>query len=485
MPTDKTQLLQKETQRNAAAVPSGTSKNLVRSLLGLPERRSLKAGSYTPMPPVGFRYPEISDDRKITSSPLSFGATEDISEEIMEQQGENSTVFRNFNPHPLPPYAKHKEDSAQTHFTTEKTQAESRRDFQEKDNRDNELSAMSMEQQEIEGFGTSGKKQTFTSGSDAVHAELTAGNKKQKKATAHTDQDKRQAKTIPSSLPETDHPDSMEKSKQRPEPETVTSTVRNSPTVQQEIEVPGISEEKQVFTSLSDAAHVDLMAGSKKQNEATSHTGQDKRQAETVPSSLPATNHPVSVLAVAREKSKQQPKPGKYPHTEQTKPETVTGEVRNSPTVQQELQMPGNAKSASAAVGQITPIAVAGTQKLSPVAHNNVPQDLSATAGIDKGKTSPAAFTPQGAPLAGTDKIAQLRQSFHELMTKKLDEQKKINDQTTVSEPSPSQEDESRQQPAIHQVVVVQRSGGARGKMQPAAYWERSYAGRSWMKMVR
>lgn len=445
MPTNQTQLQQKETQ--TADNPSVTSKTLVRTLLGLPERQQMGVISHAPVPPVEFRYETASGDRKIISASQTFNTADDTygkARQQQEQQGESIAVFKDYNPASLHPHAEHKEDSAQPYFKAEEKPTENRHVSHETENRGIEPPARSMQQRVENSKKNLSGIQTGTVGKTADRSTV-PGQKK----TART-----------------------------------TSKDKDSPPVQQEIEVPGVSEEKQVFPSLADTTHVDLMAGSKKQKTATVHIDQDRRQAETTPS-LTEANYPVSVPTASREMNKQQPKPDKPPLPEQSKKETATSKVRNLSTVQHEFQVPGNANNADDAVIHRKPTDVAGAQKQSQIALTNPAQDPSAAAKIHQDKTSPAIFTPQGAPLEGTDKIDQLRRSFHELMTKKLAEQKKLNDQTPVSEPFPSQEENHQQQPVIQQVVVVQRSGVARGKRQPAAYWERSYTGRSWMNMVR
>ncbi|MBU4261466.1 MAG: hypothetical protein KKC76_06235 [Proteobacteria bacterium] len=264
----------------------------------------------------------------------------------------------------------------------------------------------------------------------------------------------------------------------------------------QEIAIPGRSTVRQFFAALATAANDTelpaadqpptpssqpgtLPAGQTRQESAAMVHGKRPvpRQGGTEPAPPPADRQTPGTSAAF---SAAAPNMGA---TLQTAHTVTTASAQATQPVAEQRSQPRVSAGNSTEHGRLTAIAAAANEiKPALVARQgqqHPPVQAQVEPGAEKFNTS---VTPARRPDAdGVRQIEELRRTFYELVSKKnTAAEAHGNEQNTAVEA------ETPPQTPVQQVVVINRTAGARNRGRvPSAFWERSYMARTTLKMIR
>ncbi len=438
MPTDKT-----------ADMADKQQNTLLRALLGLPESRQENAACQTSVPPVVFHYQETAQGRNTSIAPHALesathlSAASSASKEIDQPCSDKVEV----EPHPPAPSFRHEDVRSNERPLSYANQHEAQAAdhiFNHGDDDKNSLRLTEVKPTPAEIISPAAPTQN--TGKHTTPTTLGETARGQRHGEAETTA----AKTTSAPPPLTGQllPDKVTQTKTSPL--VATGEIQISPLVATgEIQMPGVSMEKQVFPLLEAGPPVDLQAESRAQQQEASASLSEATQTHFLSGSIDT-------------QSQQSSEQDTSSHTMGI---SATDNSLFRADRQENTQQVTAQKSIQAKPGEVS---------LTP-----------ATASLSPKMTEETLFTPQESTSADAEEIAELRQSFHRLMVKKLAEQQEQNKQHTASEEPTSREEEVKEQPAMQQVVVVQSNTAPRRNRQTAAFWERSYSGRSMLKMIR
>lgn len=523
-------------------------KNLLRSLLGLPTSRQLDASCQASAPPMAFNYEETAEGRSFYSGQHGFESEEDISapESIREEIGQPypGTVEVERQP-PAPSFVNENARPNELHSYSEQNEAHAFGNSSNKGDIDKSSQAVNQSTETANSMNKASNSlggmrevtvdreisQTITKpeaaeaaianpapGGQMLTSTKTPVEQRPPVAATQTSVDtvsqKGEMSTTPTTLEKTareqvlhrvTEPATTKTTSAIPAPtrqfltDNVLQVDTNSSTATEEIQVPGTSLAKQLFPSLLEGPPVDLQAGSQghKKSSTVSASRQPKEEpallSETPPADLQtgSQDHKKSSTVSASRQPKEEPALLAESNQTNSLPGSIDTQSQRLRVQDKSSANPGPSVTVSGK--NSIPSRTAQLEKKQGFAAKNRVQEsspemsqiLPAAVASPEEMPRQAIFTAQGATHADSEKVVQLRQSFHQLMVKKLANRQEQNKQHTAPEEPYAREEEAKEQPAIQQVVVVQRNAASRRSRQTAAFWERSYSGRSWLKMIR
>ncbi|RJX31902.1 MAG: hypothetical protein C4531_06835 [Desulfurivibrio sp.] len=259
----------------------------------------------------------------------------------------------------------------------------------------------------------------------------------------------------------------------------------------QELSIPGRSTARQVFAALAAVDQEKLLAADQPPavtgHSATLPAGPDRQESAAVAPGerfLPHQPRPEP----ARPAGDRQPLRTSGPaaaaaHAHALMPQepaaTLTVAQAAGPAAVRQDTPPLSRTAGLAGPGKESKRAVAGREVQPALAFRQPQPPAQAETGAAKFST---AVTPATRPDGdGARQIEELRRTFYELVSKKAT----VSEARESEQPSRT-EDQTPARPPLQQVVVINRSSAARSRgREPYAFWERSGMARATLKMIR
>ena len=441
MPPEDVNRLNSRTQLNDADGRPRIPKSLIHSLLGLPENTKGLLRCQASVPPVSFRYG--SDLAAIMAQP---GATSFALPDITANTPRDNAI---------PPAASSpsSKDTSQTRSILnepDKAAALSRANQQNENQHvllqeNNKQAADKLSLQHQQSMQESSKKETLADAASPPAAPLFHRR--------ITKPEKREAK---GGNFKKDHEPALHSHNHQAAAKADAQTIRHK----EELTIPGFSPEKRIFPLLSSLMDKTL-AGSEKPS-AARLTASDDSNPEAAP-----------IGFYAKERS---------PHRRPAAKKSILSEAKQKDVTftRHFHQAPSEDKirrNSAVAPGSNNHDALQEEKRHAPLANIDiVPFVVAGHRQAEKHGTV--------APVPGADgedfhRLEQLGRSFQQLLAKKLAGQKQKDDQ-------PRKEvSKKMQKPTVQHVVVIQRNDARPHQERTAAFWERSYLGRSRLNIIR